>query len=141
MLKIILLIVAGVASGVLGGMGMGGGTVLIPALTIFFGVEQKVAQAINLVAFVPMAAVSLIVHIKNERVKKEGLLSMVIPACTVSLCGSIAAAKIDGKILGRIFGGFLLLLSIFQFFSREIGRYFENKSEKSENRRQNARKP
>ena len=141
MLKIILLIVAGVASGVFGGMGMGGGTVLIPTLTIFFGVEQKVAQAINLVAFVPMAAVSLIVHIKNERVKKEGLLSMIIPACTVSLCGSLAAAKIDGKILGRIFGGFLLLLSIFQFFSREIGRYFENKSEKPEKRRQNARKP
>lgn len=37
MLKIILLIASGVASGVLGGMGMGGGTVLIPVLTIFSG--------------------------------------------------------------------------------------------------------
>ena len=118
MLKIILLVVAGVASGVLGGMGMGGGTVLIPVLTIFFGVKQKVAQAVNLVAFAPMAIVSLIVHIKNKRVEKEGLLWIIIPACLVSLGGSFAAAKIDGKILSRIFGGFLLALSIFQFFSR-----------------------
>ena len=92
MLKIILLVVAGVASGVLGGMGMGGGTVLIPVLTIFFGVKQKVAQAVNLVAFAPMAIVSLIVHIKNKRVEKEGLLWIIIPACLVSLGGSFAAA-------------------------------------------------
>lgn len=131
MLKIILLIASGVASGVLGGMGMGGGTVLIPVLTIFFGVKQKVAQAVNLVAFAPMAIVSLIVHIKNKRVKKEGLLWVIIPACLVSLGGSFAAAKIDGKILGRFFGVFLLVLSVFQFFSREIEQYLDKKRAKT----------
>lgn len=43
------------AAGLLGGMGMGGGTILIPALTIFLGVEQHAAQAANLIAFLPMA--------------------------------------------------------------------------------------
>ena len=60
-------------SGVLGGLGMGGGTILIPLLTIFFDVEQQQAQAINLVAFIPMAIVSLIIHIKNKRVRKDGI--------------------------------------------------------------------
>lgn len=125
MWKIILLVLTGLISGVLGGMGMGGGTILIPLLTIFFDVEQKQAQAINLVAFIPMAIVSLIIHIKNKRVRKEGILWIIIPAAALSLAGSFAAQAIDGEILKRIFGGFLLLLSVAQFFSEEINEKIE----------------
>lgn len=120
MLKIILLAVSGIAAGVLGGMGMGGGTILIPLLTIFFNVGQKEAQAINLVAFIPMAIVSLAIHIKNKRVKKEGLLWIIVPAVLTSVGGGFAAQAVNGEILKRIFGGFLLLLSVVQFFSEEI---------------------
>lgn len=120
MLKIILLAVSGIAAGVLGGMGMGGGTILIPLLTIFFNVGQKEAQAINLVAFIPMAIVSLAIHIKNKRVKKEGLLWIIIPAVLTSVGGGFAAQAVNGEVLKRIFGGFLLLLSVVQFFSEEI---------------------
>lgn len=120
MLKIILLAVSGIAAGVLGGMGMGGGTILIPLLTIFFNVGQKEAQAINLVAFIPMAIVSLAIHIKNKRVKKEGLLWIILPAVLTSVGGGFAAQAVNGEVLKRIFGGFLLLLSVVQFFSEEI---------------------
>lgn len=120
MLKIILLAVSGIAAGVLGGMGMGGGTILIPLLTIFFNVGQKEAQAINLVAFIPMAIVSLAIHIKNKRVKKEGLLWIIVPAVLTSVGGGFVAQAVNGEVLKRIFGGFLLLLSVVQFFSEEI---------------------
>ena len=120
MLKIILLSVSGIAAGVLGGMGMGGGTILIPLLTIFFNVGQKEAQAINLVAFIPMAIVSLAIHIKNKRVKKEGLLWIIVPAVLTSVGGGFAAQAVNGEVLKRIIGGFLLLLSVVQFFSEEI---------------------
>ena len=120
MIKIILLALSGIAAGVLGGMGMGGGTILIPLLTIFFNVGQKEAQAINLVAFIPMAMVSLAIHIKNKRVKKEGLLWIIVPAVLTSVGGGFAAQAVNGEVLKRIFGGFLLLLSVVQFFSEEI---------------------
>ena len=120
MIKIILLAVSGIAAGILGGMGMGGGTILIPLLTIFFNVGQKEAQAINLVAFIPMARVSLAIHIKNKRVKKEGLLWIIVPAVLTSVGGGFAAQAVNGEVLKRIFGGFLLLLSVVQFFSEEI---------------------
>lgn len=120
MQRIVLLVLAGIAAGALGGMGMGGGTILIPVLTIFFGAEQKQAQAINLVAFIPMAIASLIVHVKNKRVETEGILWIIIPATVLSLAGSMVAQAINGEILKRIFGGFLLLLSVAQFFSEEI---------------------
>lgn len=120
MQRIVLLVLAGIAAGALGGMGMGGGTILIPVLTIFFDVEQKQAQAINLVAFIPMAIASLIVHVKNKRVETNGILWIIIPATVLSLAGSLVAQAINGEILKRIFGGFLLLLSVAQFFSEEI---------------------
>lgn len=120
MLKIILLAVSGIAAGILGGMGMGGGTILIPLLTIFFNVGQKEAQAINLVSFIPMAIVSLAIHIKNKRVKREGLLWIIVPAVLTSVGGGFAAQAVNGEVLKRIFGGFLLLLSVVQFFSEEI---------------------
>lgn len=120
MWRIILLVLAGIAAGALGGMGMGGGTILIPVLTIFFDVEQKQAQAINLVAFIPMAIASLIVHVKNKRVETKGILWIIIPATVLSLAGSMVAQAINGEILKRIFGGFVLLLSVAQFFSEEI---------------------
>ena len=67
-MKTILLIIIGLLGGVIGGMGMGGGTLLIPLLTIFAGMEQHAAQALNLIAFVPMSVVALGIHIKNKLV-------------------------------------------------------------------------
>ena len=114
------LILIGLAGGILGGMGMGGGVILIPALGMFFSIEQTQAQAINLIAFIPMAIVSLVIHVKNHRIKSDGLIWIIIPACIFSLLGSILAVNLDGKVLKKIFGGFLLLLSVFQFFSDKI---------------------
>ena len=131
MWKFIGLLVSGAAAGVLGGMGMGGGAILIPILTVFFNVDQISAQAINLVAFIPMAVVSLVIHVKNKRVEKRGLLWIILPALACSLSGSLFALSIKGGLLKRFFGGFLLLLSVFQFFSDAISKKLEkNKKQK-----------
>ena len=115
--KWLLFALCGAISGILGGMGMGGGTLLIPMLTIFFGVGQHEAQAINLVSFIPMAALALFIHAKNGRVKKEGLWLLILPAVALSVGGSFLAAAAPAGILKKIFGGFLVALGVFQFFS------------------------
>jgi len=107
----------GFLGGVLGGMGMGGGTVLIPLITIFLGFEQKTAQAVNLLSFIPMAVVALIFHFFNKLVRKENLLFMIIPACVFSVGGAILCQVVKSELLSRIFGGFLIALSILQFLS------------------------
>lgn len=126
MIKMFLLGLTGCLSGVLGGMGMGGGTILIPALTIFFSVEQKTAQGINLVAFIPMAIVSLVIHVKQGRVEKKGIAWIILPAAICSFLSGLAAQSINGDILKRAFGGFLALLSAVQFFSEEITEKIES---------------
>lgn len=108
---------AGVAGGLLGGMGMGGGTVLIPLLSIFYNVGQHTAQAVNLIAFIPMAAVALVIHIKNRLVKFDKVIIIVLSGLAACVLGVYLARAISGEILKRCFGGFLFALSIFQIIA------------------------
>ena len=102
------------AAGLLGGMGMGGGTILIPALTIFLGIEQHAAQAANLLAFLPMALISLKIHSGNGLIKARGALWIIIPAVALSLGGAFLAAYTPSALLRRMFGAFLIALAIKQ---------------------------
>ena len=47
--------VTALAAGVLSSWGVGGGTLLLVAMTLLLGVEQLEAQAINLLFFLPTA--------------------------------------------------------------------------------------
>lgn len=106
---------AGLAGGLLGGMGMGGGTVLIPILTVFCGVPQHLAQSVNLLTFLPMAAVSLRVHAKSGLLDTEGVLWMAVPATALSVLGGIFVQGVAGGALRIGFGAFLCILSLYQF--------------------------
>ncbi len=111
---IVWYILAGVAGGVLGGMGMGGGTALIPLLSIFFCVSQHTVQAVNLISFIPMAVVALIIHMKNKMVVFKRVLYIIIPGIATCVLGCYLARMMSSELLKRFFGGFLVLLSIFQ---------------------------
>ena len=110
--------IAGVLGGIFGGMGMGGGTVLIPLLGIFYNVNQHTAQAVNLISFIPMAIVALIIHLKNNMIDFSRVAWVIIPGVLSCILGCYIAKSVTGDILARCFGGFLILLSIFQFVSQ-----------------------
>ena len=112
---------AGLVSGVIGGMGMGGGTLLIPVLTIFLSFGQKEAQAINLLVFIPMAIVSLIIHIKNKLIDFKVGIPVIISGVVFSLLGSLLAGNISNNVLQKIFGVFLLGVGVYQATMTIIG--------------------
>lgn len=58
--------VIGAAAGVISGMGMGGGTLLIPALTLLMGIPQRQAQGVNMLSFLPAAAAALYIHKRGK---------------------------------------------------------------------------
>ena len=126
-MSFLIFMLCGFAGGVLGGMGMGGGTALIPLLTIFCGVEQSAAQGINLLAFLPMATIALFIHAKNGLLSKEGLVPLVAPALAFSVLGSLRAAYLPAGALKRGFGAFLVLLSFLQLRSAFACRKAEKK--------------
>ena len=112
-----LLIIFGVLGGILGGMGMGGGTLLIPLLTLFTDIKQKEAQGINLIVFIPMAIVALIIHFKNKLVHFKAGIYCIITGVIFSALGAFLAINLKSENLKLYFGIFLIVLSAFQFFS------------------------
>ena len=115
MMDIVYLVIAGLVSGVVGGMGMGGGTLLIPILSIFLGFSQKSAQGINLLVFIPMSIVAIIIHIKNKLIDFKVGVPIIISGIIFSVIGSIIANGLSNNNLRVYFGVFLLLVGVFQF--------------------------
>ncbi len=116
-MKILWYILAGIAGGIIGGMGMGGGTLLIPLLTLLLDIEQKHAQAINLIAFIPMAVVVSIINAKRKNLDYKSILKVVVPAIPMSVGLSFAVGKISSNVLSIIFAVFLTVLGIVMMIS------------------------
>ena len=76
-------------SGIIGGMGMGGGTLLVPLLS-FMDLEQKTIQAINLISFLPMCCIALGVHAKNKLIKPTEYCGLLCRAIALAVVGALA---------------------------------------------------
>ena len=120
-------IIIGLLSGVISGMGIGGGAILIPALIFFSGVSQQVAQGINLVYFLPTALASLFVHIRNKNVDVKTALIIGYSGMLGAAGGAFLATRmLEGELLRKMFGGFLLLIGVYEIFKG-----FQMRKEKS----------
>lgn len=108
-------VLAGFSAGIFGGMGMGGGTILIPILTIFLGFGQKLAQGINLMSFLLMALFSILVHTKNGYIRTKRILFIIIPGVIFAVFGALSMSILPSKILKILFGVFLCVLAVVEF--------------------------
>lgn len=111
-------LLAGTATGILSGFGIGGGTLLLIYMTTFAGVPQNLAQGVNLLYFLPAAATTLPAHIKNGYIDGK----TVWPAALAGLAGTALAAwlatGLDVELLRRCFGGFLLVVGLRELFAK-----------------------
>lgn len=110
-------ILIGTISGIVSGTGMGGGTVLILLLTIVLGIEQHVAQATNLMYFIPTSIVAIIVNLKNKLIDKKLALIISIGGVTGAIIGALIANNINVRVLRKIFGIFLAIIALFEIYS------------------------
>jgi uncharacterized membrane protein YfcA len=104
-------LLAGLFSGVIASMGMGGGAVLLIYLNLFTSTEQLTAQGINLLFFIPTAVFALIVYIKNKQIKFREILPVASLGLIGALLGLYLTTVINAALLTKIFGGFLCVLS------------------------------
>ena len=110
---------AGMATGVLSGFGVGGGTLLLVYMTAVRGLEQHLAQGINLLYFLPAAAAALPAHLKNRYVDKHTVLPAV---CAGLLSAALAAwfsAGLELGVLRKCFGVFLIFIGLSELFHKK----------------------
>lgn len=115
-------VLAGLAAGIISGMGMGGGTVLIPILTLLLGVSQRAAQGVNMLAFLPGAVLAIWVHHKHRRIDWKAGLPLVLSGAVGAVGGAFLATWLQSDWLRRAFGGFLTVLAFVQWRSGEKAR-------------------
>ena len=126
-------ILAGVIGGIVAGMGMGGGTLTIPILTIFLKYQQLRAQGINLIAFLPMAVVALIIHIKNKLVDFKSTWMLALVGSVFSLGGALLANHMANSVLKKLFALFLIGLGVWQFIELKKEKNNKNNEKTSKN--------
>ena len=111
------LVMLGIISGIVTGLGMGGGSILIILLTVFLGVEQHLAQATNLFFFIPTAITSIIVHFKNKNVDSSVGRSLLFPVVIGSVLGALLTLQLQSQKLKKYFGIFLLAVGILEMIT------------------------
>ena len=105
-------VLTGFLAGTISGMGIGGGVLLIPALGLFFGLGQQSAQSINLLYFIPTAAIAVITHRKKGNIQQHGMLKLALYGLIGAGLGAALAMWIDESILRKIFGLFMLVMGL-----------------------------
>ena len=124
----------GVVAGIVSSLGMGGGTILILLLTLFFNTDQHIAQATNLIFFIPTSITSILINAKNKQINWKISKEIIIFGIIGAIIGSIFASKIPSEKLKKIFGIFLLIIAIFQIYEIYVS-YKNNKKTKNKNRK------
>lgn len=113
-----LLLILGLITGIISGMGIGGGTILIPGLVILTCMGQKQAQGVNLFIYLPTAIIALITHFYNHNLKLKPVIPIILTGLIGSIIGAKLAVNFDPRILRIIFGVFLFLMGIHEMFTK-----------------------
>ena len=108
----ILNFIIGVATGIISGFGIGGGSLLVLYLTAVNGVAQYTAGGINLLYFIGCAPAALIGHIKNKLVKWRVVLWCALAGVAVAVTTSLFVRNFNSDWLRRLFGILLLYIGI-----------------------------
>ena len=112
-------ILVGTLCGVVSAMGIGGGSLLIIYLNMFMGIGAKEARGINLLYFLICSSVACVFHIKEKMINFKAALWVCSAGVVFAAAGAYIGNMIDDFWLKKIFGGFLVIISLKEFFSKD----------------------
>lgn len=113
-------LLAGLFSGLIGAMGLGGGAVLIIYLNLFTEMGQLTAQGINLLFFIPIASVAVAIYGFKKQIKWKLVLKIALSGLVGAVIGITLTDFLGGNITGKIFGAVLILMGIKETFTKSV---------------------
>jgi uncharacterized membrane protein YfcA len=119
--SILILLVIGLAAGMMSSMvGIGGGVVIVPSLVIIFAMSQKMAQGTSLAMLLPpIGVLAVINYYKAGYIDFKVAGVLCIAFIVGSYLGSKIALNLQESTLKRIFGVFLMALAVkYLFFDK-----------------------
>lgn len=110
---------AGILSGIIGAMGMGGGGVLIIYLNLFTDIPQNTAQGINLLFFLPTAVLAVIYYARKKLIVWRIAIPFSAMGIVGTLIGSFLCGKFDNSVLTKMFGTLILVMGLMGIIKKE----------------------
>jgi uncharacterized membrane protein YfcA len=108
----ILVVILGFCGGVIAGLlGVGGGIIFVPALTIFLGDSQLEAESTSLLAIVPVAIAGVIRQRGYGNVRLRDGLTIGVLAIPGVAAGVVIANAVSQRTLEVGFAGLLLVVA------------------------------
>ncbi len=105
-------LVMGTVLGFLSGLGIGGGSLLMLWLTVVLGMEQSAARGINLLFFLPSAAVACGFRWKQGTIPIRKILPAILAGCAAAAVLSCVGMQMDVTVLKKLFGVLLIVTGV-----------------------------
>ncbi len=119
---ILIIILVGIAAGILGGLvGVGGGIIIVPALVYFIGFSQKTAQGTSLgLIMLPVGIFGVLQYYKQGHVDFKVVGMLAIGFLAGSYFGSRFALSLPQETVKKIFAGLMIIIAVKMiFFDKE----------------------
>jgi hypothetical protein len=105
---LIALAIGGVAALV----GLGGGFLYVPTLTLLFGLDQKTAVGTSLAVTICASAAATLYCARQKKILYTAAVFLVIPGMVGAIAGSLLTGYIDNRVLVVLFVTVLLFIAI-----------------------------
>ncbi len=118
--QLIILIIAGLLAGFVGGsMGVGGGIILVPTMVFFFGMTQHEAQGTSLATLLaPIGILAVMNYYKGGYVNIRYAIVLSIMFILGSYLGSLMSIHLPDRILKQMFGILMLAVGVKMIFGK-----------------------
>ncbi|NEU73592.1 anion permease [Hassallia byssoidea VB512170] len=119
---IIQMLLIGLVAGVAGGMfGIGGGAIMVPAMVLLIGMDQKFATGTSVAAqILPIGILAAIVYYRNGNVNIKYAVFIAVGLIVGNLFGALFANQpfISSELMKKLYGIFLLAIGCRYLFFR-----------------------
>lgn len=105
-------LLVGTVLGFLTGLGIGGGSLLILWLTVVMEMPQAEARGINLLFFLPAAAIACCFRWKQGTLKVRKILPAIVSGAATAAVFSAVSLRINADVLKKAFGILLLFTGV-----------------------------
>jgi len=118
---ILVLIIIGLAAGILSGMvGVGGGIIMVPLFVLFLGLTQHNAQGLSLAVMLPPVTFLAVYNYQKAGGGIDWRVALIVSLLFVigGFIGSKIALQIDQRMLKKVFGFLMLFVAIKLIFTK-----------------------
>ncbi len=119
---VIQMLLIGLVAGVAGGMfGIGGGAIMVPAMVLLTGMDQKFATGTSIAAqILPIGILGAMVYYRNGNLNIKYAVLIAVGLVVGNLFGALFANQpfISSETMKKLYGIFLLLIGLRYLWGR-----------------------